>query len=395
MKVACIIPARGGSKGLPNKNRLLLNGLPLIARSILHARLSKNVSRVFVSTDDDRIAKIAIRFGADVVKRPPRLSGDTSSSESAIEHAVLQIKNNFNYVPDVVLFLQCTSPIRTHLEIDGAFNHFLAGKYDSLFSAVPSHKFFWKKSKNKNVSINYDYRTRPRRQDRVEEFIENGSIYIFYVRSFEEFKNRLSGKVGLYVMNYFSCFEIDDMNDFMICSSILSNIRPYVKYEKYLFKKSFSSKIKLLVLDFDGVLTDNLVMTNQLGVESVTCSRSDGYGISRIKSLGVSVIVISKEKNEVVLKRCKKLKIQAYNAIDHKLFFLKRYLKRHGISPNSVAYMGNDLNDLECIRYSKFSAAPCDAELEVLSNVMWVSKNKGGHGAVREFCDYLINNNYI
>ena len=150
-------------------------------------------------------------------------------------------------------------------------------------------------------------------------------------------------------------------------------------------------KIKLLVLDFDGVITNNKVYLNEEGIESVCCNRSDGLGIEMLKNkTKVEVIVISKEKNPVTLRRCEKLKIQCLNGIDQKHQILLEEIKKRNLDFKEVCFVGNDINDLECLKLVGIGVATNDAYPEVKEIANYITKKKGGEGAVREVCDLIL-----
>ena len=215
-----IIPARGGSKGLPGKNIKTLAGKPLIAHSIIHAKEAKLIDKVYVSTDDKKIAEISRDYGAEIINRPEELAGDTASSESALIHAVEQIEAT-GVTIDLVVFLQCTSPIRTEKDIDNGIKKVKTEGADSLLSVSPSHRFLWQEVDGIAKSINYDYRHRPRRQDMQPQYVENGSIYIFKPWVLKELNNRLGGKIALLTMSEAASWEIDSLLDFEIAESLL------------------------------------------------------------------------------------------------------------------------------------------------------------------------------
>lgn len=215
-----IIPARGGSKGVPGKNIRFLSGLPLIAYSIQDAREAKLVERVFVSTDDPEIAAVSQQYGAEIIHRPAPLANDTASSESALIHALNELETQ-KIVPDLVVFLQCTSPIRTGDDIDQAIKKLQTESADSLVSVSPSHRFLWEENDGVARSINYDYRHRPRRQDMTPQYVENGSIYIFKPWVLKELGNRLGGKIVLFPMSETAAWEIDSLLDFEIAEFLL------------------------------------------------------------------------------------------------------------------------------------------------------------------------------
>lgn len=213
--IPAIIPARGGSKGIPRKNIVDFCGRPLIAWSIEQALNSKYIDKVYVSTDDDEIADISKEYGAELIKRPREISTDTSSSEEALIHVLDTIGWDWEYI----VFLQATSPLRESSDIDGAINLIKQEGGDSLFSAVRLADFFlWKRQDGKLVSWSYDYKNRKRRQDVEPTFLENGSIYVFKPEILRKYQNRLGGEISVWEMDSWKAFQIDKPEDLDICS---------------------------------------------------------------------------------------------------------------------------------------------------------------------------------
>lgn len=149
------------------------------------------------------------------------------------------------------------------------------------------------------------------------------------------------------------------------------------------------SKIKLLVFDFDGVMSDNRVLVMQDGSEGTLCNRSDGLGIGILKSLGLPMLVLSKETNPVVSARCKKLKIECLQGIDDKLTVLREFAATRSLVMGDIAYVGNDINDLGPMSAVGVPIAVADAYPPVLAAARLITHRPGGHGAVREVCDAL------
>lgn len=205
-KVVAVIPARGGSKGICKKNIKILKRKPLIEWTIEQALDSRYIDGIYVSTDDEEISKISKNKGVNVIDRPGKISGDTATTESALIHASEYLNNNY----DIMILLQCTSPLRSSKQIDEALEKMISEKSDSLLSGYINDRFLWRGGK----SINYDYTNRPRRQDKEWEFVENGSIYIFKKEILLKYKNRLGGKISQYEMPKWMSFEIDDQFDF-------------------------------------------------------------------------------------------------------------------------------------------------------------------------------------
>ena len=197
-EVLAIIPARGGSKGIPNKNLKMLAGRPLVAHSVLAAKKANCVSKVVVSTDDEKIVQVALDYDAEVVRRPADISRDDSPSEEALVHVLDTLLSEEDYSPDIVVFLQPTSPLRGKDDIDNAVDVLLAEQADSVFSSYAEHfSGRWRMDASQRmVSVNYQSDARPRRQAYPVEFVENGSIYVFLPSLLKQSNNRLGGASG-------------------------------------------------------------------------------------------------------------------------------------------------------------------------------------------------------
>ena len=214
MHTVAVIPARGGSKGLKNKNIYPVAGKPLLAWTILQALASTSIERVFVTTDDQTIAEVASEFGAEVIVRPPELSGDKATSESAIIHAAGVIERDHHIPIDIIVFLQATSPLRKPQDIDRAVELFLREGADSLISVTRADDLtLWESKGGEWKSVNFDYRNRGMRQDRPTQFIENGSIYIFNPETLTVFGNRIGEKLSAYEMEFWQTWEIDTLEE--------------------------------------------------------------------------------------------------------------------------------------------------------------------------------------
>jgi CMP-N-acetylneuraminic acid synthetase len=257
-EVLAIIPARGGSKGIPRKNLRPFGGMPLLGHTVLQSRAAVSINRTVVSTEDNEIASVARAFGAEVVKRPPELSGDRASTESALLHVLDFLEVTERYSPDLVVLLQCTSPLRQPGDIDAAVETLRSEGADSLFSAAPINGFVWRITGQGPRSVSYDFRQRPRRQDADQDVVENGSIYVFRPSVLRREGNRLGGKIAVYSMNPLDSFQLDDEADWRLLEALLP--LPCAR-----LRGSPAPPIALLVSDFDGVMTDNRVLVSENG----------------------------------------------------------------------------------------------------------------------------------
>ena len=386
-KILAVIPARGGSKGIPSKNLRLVAGVPLVVHAIRAARSAKRVNRVVVSTDDSAIAAAARAEGAEVVRRPAEISGDTASSESALLHALKRLAAREGYRPDLLVFLQCTSPLTLPEDVDAAVATLQRQKADSAFTATPFHGFVWKNIPDGNaVGVNHDKISRPRRQDRELEYLENGAVYVMKTDPFLAAKHRFFGKTVIVPMPLDRALDIDEPADLARADEILRARET----ASPLARRLAGRRVKALVMDFDGVLTDNTVRVDAAGRESVVCSRGDGMGIRLLKAFPVKIAVISTERNPVVSARCAKLQIECLQGVDRKVEVFKRWCVQNKIRPAQALFLGNDVNDRECLRAAGIAAVPTDAHPEVLAMDVVRLQHAGGRGAVREICDALI-----
>lgn len=382
-RLFAIIPARGGSKGIPRKNVTLVAGKPLLAWTIEAAQAASRVDEIVVSTDDAEIAQLARRYGARVIDRPEALATDTSSSESALLHALERLEQSGEELAELFVFLQCTSPLTTGAEIDGTIRQLEQAEADTALSVAPSHDFLWKPGVDGNwEGVNHQKSVRLRRQDRDPEYVETGAIYVMKTAGFRTSQHRFFGRTTAYVQAPECRLEIDEPSDLELVGRVLEH-RLEQPHPDLPWPEA-------LVMDFDGVLTDDAVHVSQDGTESVRCHRGDGLGLEMLRQQGLPLFVLSRETNPVVSARAKKLRIEVVQGSKQKAEVLAQWARENGHNLAEVMYVGNDLNDLECFQIVGWPVAVADAHPQVRLAARQILQNPGGHGAVRELAELLL-----
>ncbi|GAA3377678.1 hypothetical protein GCM10017750_24270 [Streptomyces racemochromogenes] len=213
-RVLAVIPARGGSKGVPGKNTAPVGGTPLVARAVRACRDAPAVTDVAVSTDSGSVAAAARAAGAHVISRPAALSGDTASSEAAVLHALDAFEELHSLTVDVVLLVQCTSPFVTAEDVESVAAAVACGAADSALTAAPFHGFLWRRAADgRGSGVNHEATYRPRRQDRPEELLETGAAYAMTAAGFRAARHRFFGRTLPVPADPARVLEIDDPHD--------------------------------------------------------------------------------------------------------------------------------------------------------------------------------------
>jgi len=403
VEVLALIPSRGGSKGIPRKNIRPFAGYPLIAWSIAAARQAETVTRTIVSTDDEEIAALARSFGAQTpFMRPVEFAQDNTIDLPVFVHALKWLAENEGYCPDVVVQLRPTSPIRPRRCVDDAVSILLAHPDADCVRGVVTagqnpHKM-WRLPGGGNApmqnlldvpGIAEPYNAP--RQCLPPVYWQTGHIDAIRTATILE-KGSMSGPV-VYPLVIDPRYTVD-----------LDNLWDWAKYEWLVSSgdlemvwpgkppRPLPEKIELVVLDFDGVVTDNLVWTDENGREMVAASRSDSMHLRTLREMGVDVVILSSEPNPVVTARAQKMGISAVQGVGirEKGAALKKLLEERNADPAHVVYLGNDINDLPCFGQVGFAAAVADSYPEVTRAADLVLARRGGYGAVRELCELIL-----
>ncbi|MES4901144.1 MULTISPECIES: acylneuraminate cytidylyltransferase [unclassified Streptomyces] len=395
-RVVAVIPARGGSKGVPAKNLAAVGGVPLVARAVRECLASRLVTDVVVSTDDAGIAAVARGAGAEVVQRPTAIAGDTATSEAAVLHALDAYEATHQISAEVVLLVQCTSPFIVREDVDGVAEAVLDGGADTALTVAPFHGFVWRDAEDGTdaetdatadggYGVNHDKSYRPRRQDRPQDLLETGAAYAMRVEGFRTERHRFFGRTALVRTDAARVLEVDDPHDLArarALAPLLDAPRPGALPTR--------EDIDAVVLDFDGTQTDDKVLIDSEGRELVAVHRGDGLGIAALRRAELALLILSTEQNPVVAARARKLRVPVLHGIDRKDLALKQWCEEQGIAPERVLYVGNDVNDLPCFGLVGWPVAVAGAHDVVRGAARAVTSTPGGDGAIREIASWIL-----
>ncbi|WTP59814.1 N-acylneuraminate cytidylyltransferase [Streptomyces phaeochromogenes] len=422
-RVLAVIPARGGSKGVPAKNLLPVGGVPLVARAVRECVASRLVTDVVVSTDDQAIAAAAREAGAEVVLRPAAIAGDTATSEAAVLHAMDAHEALHGSVVDAVLLVQCTSPFIIREDIDGVAGAVVENGADTALTVAPFHGFIWRDADDDPTAVdtertravggtttvanttatdggygvNHDKSFRPRRQDRPQDLLETGAAYAMNAAGLREHKHRFFGRTELVRTDPARVLEIDDPHDLARARALAPLFDANLPHSRLrssggtpIGTLPTAEDIDAVVLDFDGTQTDDRVLIDSEGREFVSVHRGDGLGIAALRKSGLTMLILSSEKNPVVAARARKLQIPVLHGIDRKDLALKQWCEEQGIAPERVLYVGNDVNDLPCFALVGWPVAVASAHDVVRGAARAVTTVPGGDGAIREIASWIL-----
>lgn len=384
-KTVAFIPVRGGSKGIPHKNIKMFNGQPLVYWTIKAAEECSHIEQVYVSTDSLEIAETVQGFGfnkVSVVKRSDKTATDNASTESAmLEFAAL-----YNF--DDIVLIQATSPLLESSDLNGGFYKYHQDSVDSIVSVVKQKRFIWERTESGfGKPLNYDPSSRPRRQEQDGYYVENGAFYITSRERLLDSGVRISGVIDIHEMSEDTYFEIDEPSDWIIAEALKK-----ARENQSLYQHLDVKDINLLICDVDGVLTDAGMYYSSSGEELKKFNTKDGKGIEILRAAGIHVMFLTSENIELVRKRAEKLKIDYLfmGVTDKKGFLDTFYLEHSQFSYAKTAYIGDDINDLECLKLVKLSATPNDGHDSILQIAKYVCQANGGQGCVRELIDLIL-----
>lgn len=388
-KYVAFIPVRGGSKSIPLKNIRNIHGRPLVYWTLDAAVNCQEISRVYVCTDSTAIKEKVEIYKNDFccgdklicIDRPADTATDTASTESAM----LYFAQTYPDFENIIL-IQATNPLLDATQLSEAIDVYENNGYDSLLSVVRQKRFCWKVEGAGYVPVNYDYRQRPRRQEFNGFLVENGAFYMNSRANLLCDQCRLSGRVGAYEMPEKTYFEIDEPSDWVIIEQLLAE---KAKDDDKLSDKI--SKIKMLLTDSDGVLTDGGMYYSENGDELKKFNTKDGMAVQRLREHGIRFGIITGENIELVRRRAEKLHAdECHIGVSNKLEVLDAICAKYGIQYQDIAYIGDDINDLPILQRVGFACSVADAVAEAKNAAAYITRAKGGEGAVREVADRIM-----
>ncbi|MBE5843370.1 MAG: acylneuraminate cytidylyltransferase [Butyrivibrio sp.] len=417
MNVA-FIPVRGGSKSIPLKNIKPICGKPLVYWTVKAACECAHIDKVYVATDSDEIrhAVEAFKDKADTAASNDKAgiseafekvevigrSAESASDTASTEFAMLEFAEKYEF--DNIVLIQATSPLLAASDLDAGFKAYKEPGTDSVLSVVRQKRFNWKIDEEGFASpSNYDVFNRPRRQEFDGYLVENGAFYITSKELLLKSKNRVSGKIKAVEMPEDSFFEIDEPSDFEIIEGLMkkrfgitgntNGAFDACKNSDGLTVESDSTipEIKMFLTDCDGCLTDAGMYYSPDGDFLKKFNTKDGMGIGLLRKRGIITGIVTGESVDINKRRIEKLHMDIYEpGCKDKKRFVEFICKQHNISPENVVFVGDDINDLEAMKFVGYPCTVADAHKSVKAVAKYIASEPGGHGAIRDIIDHIL-----
>lgn len=346
-------------------------GQSMLAYTLAAVTAAKQVDRLIVLTTD---ANHVVRGITDEVVTV----AEELDQEGAVLYALDHLATNEGYHPDLVMALGWTAPLLTAEDLDKIIELMITEKSDSALAVSKVAGPLWSATN----SVGHPLTEQHSKFD-AQYFIDTGYVNVMRAAGFRETAGFPYGKTVLYQLPTDHAPQVRTAIDLEVTAIYLH--RQKTRQQDALLPR----EIRAIVFDFDGVFTDNLVMVDQEGREAALCSRGDGMGIGELKKTGIPILVLSKEPVPIVVRRCEKLGLDCLHGIDNKLPLLDRWLEEREITRETTIYMGNDINDYECLDAMGCGVVPADAHPDVLPVANVILDYPGGQGAVRQLCDLV------
>ncbi len=429
MNVA-FIPVRGGSKSIPLKNIKPICGKPLVYWTVKAACECAHIDKVYVATDSDEIRQVVEGFKTSSILECKNKNGyiessadgyesrsgensfakvevigrsvESASDTASTEFAMLEFAGNYDF--DNIVLIQATSPLLSAEDLNAGFKAYEEPETDSVLSVVRQKRFNWKIDDEGFASpSNYDVFNRPRRQEFNGYFVENGAFYITSKELLLKSKNRVSEKIKAVEMPEDSFFEIDEPSDFEIIEGLMKKRfgisgRPDSALNACKNADSISGvtdsaipEIKMFLTDCDGCLTDAGMYYSPDGDFLKKFNTKDGMGLSLLRKRGILTGIVTGEMTDINKRRIEKLHMDIYEpGCKDKKRFVEFLCKQHNISPENVVFVGDDINDIEAMKFVGYPCTVADAHKSVKAVAKYIATEPGGHGAIRDIIDHIL-----
>jgi N-acylneuraminate cytidylyltransferase len=361
------------------------------------------VTRTIVSTDSEAIAEVARAYGAEApFRRPAAIAADSTPDFPVFEHALAWLWEHEHYRPEVVVQLRPTTPLRPKGLIDRAVALLESDRRADSLRSVTNPKQtpykMWREGKDGWLEplLQSEFREpyNMPRQSLPIVFWQTGHVDVIWTRTIFEQHSLTGRRVRPIPVDPPYCIDIDTAEDLEAAHRAMASgtldIGMPLSGEKPRRDCRLPPRIDLVVFDFDGVFTDNRVLVFSDGQEAVTCDRGDGLGISRLRRLGIPIVVLSTEANPVVASRCQKLELECLQGVDDKLAALRRIANERRAELSNTIYVGNDVNDLPCLKAVGCGVVPADTHPDLRPHSHFALTCAGGRGAIRELCDLIL-----
>jgi N-acylneuraminate cytidylyltransferase len=366
MEIVAVIPALTEAAVRPFAGRRLAE------HALAAARQARQVSRVVVWTRDDALTAAAASLGADVIMP----AAATAEPARLLADCLRELSERDGLAPSLALLLDPLHPLVTAPEIEAAIEHQLRCGADTLVTVAAIDAPLW-------IEHDGGLAEQLPGSGAARTLVESSAIIGVRAGVFVQTQALPAGRTVLFELPPIAALRLDRGLDWTSGEAVF-------RARGATAARALLRHVRLLVFDFDGVMTDNRVVVFEDGREAVLCNRSDGLGLERLRASGLPMAVISKEVNPVVAARCRKLKLPCEQGINDKLAVLQRLAAERGVALTETAFVGNDLNDLACLTAVGVPIAPADAYPEVLRVCSIVTAAPGGAGAVREICDGIL-----
>jgi N-acylneuraminate cytidylyltransferase len=358
----------------------------------LRARL---VDRVIVSTDAEAIAASARAWGAEAFVRRLATPAGIPEDRAVLQDVLDWLREHSAAIPDVLVQLSPASPLRPPDCVDSAIERLLGDEaLDSVYGVVPASEHprqMWQLQPDGAMAPlvspeSFDTHT-PSRPEQPRTYWHSGHVHAVRASVIQARTPPGISRSGALLLDRAYACHLESDSDWARTEWLLDQFaRPIVRPRA---GRKFPEDLRLVVFDFDGVMTDNRVWVGEDGDEWVACNRSDGLGLGTLRRLGVECFVLSTETHSVVEARCRKLGLPCEHGVPDKARRFRELLCERRLKPSQVVYVGNDTNDVECLRLAACGVAVADAHPDVLRVADITLTKAGGHGAVRELCDRL------